>query len=133
MTKKYIAKSIISVGVKLRSGATKHIAFEARANGGSVYYSGNAEEQHALESHPKYGRLYMLDKVVEKQNTEAAKPAEGKPAPKKENGRTEVRVTDLASAKDYLSDRFGISRTKLRYRKNIEDAAAEHNITFVGL
>lgn len=44
-----------------------------------------------------------------------------------------VPVTDLDSAKDYLADKFGISRTKLKSEKTILAQAAAHGIEFVGL
>ena len=44
-----------------------------------------------------------------------------------------VSVSDLAAAKDFLADTFGISRTSLRSEKAILDAAKEHHIEFEGL
>lgn len=44
-----------------------------------------------------------------------------------------VHVTDLASAKDYLADKFGISRTSLRSAKAIMEQAALHGIEFEGI
>lgn len=46
---------------------------------------------------------------------------------------TQVTVSDLASAKDYLADKFDISRTSLRSKKTIVEQAAAHGIEFVGL
>lgn len=46
---------------------------------------------------------------------------------------TQVTVSDLASAKDYLADKFDISRTSLRSKKAIVEQAAAHGIEFVGL
>lgn len=46
---------------------------------------------------------------------------------------TQVTVSDLASAKDYLADKFDISRTSLRSKKTIVKQAAAHGIEFVGL
>lgn len=45
----------------------------------------------------------------------------------------QVTVSDLAAAKDYLADKFGISRTTLRSKKAIVEQAAAHGIEFVGL
>lgn len=45
----------------------------------------------------------------------------------------QVTVSDLASAKDYLADKFDISRTSLRSKKAIVEQAAAHGIEFVGL
>ena len=44
-----------------------------------------------------------------------------------------VKVSDLAAAKDYLADTFGISRTALRSMKAITEQAAAHGIEFEGL
>lgn len=44
-----------------------------------------------------------------------------------------VKVSDIASAKDYLADTFGISRTILRSTKSIKEHAKEHGIEFEGL
>lgn len=46
---------------------------------------------------------------------------------------TKVHITDLASAKDYLADKFGISRTALRSQKSIMEHANANGIEFVGL
>lgn len=45
----------------------------------------------------------------------------------------QVTVSDLAAAKDYLADKFGISRTTLRSKKAIVEQAAAKGIEFVGL
>lgn len=45
----------------------------------------------------------------------------------------QVTVSDLAAAKDYLADKFGISRTALRSKKAIVEQAAANGIEFVGL
>lgn len=45
----------------------------------------------------------------------------------------QVTVSDLAAAKDYLADKFGISRTTLRGKKAIVEQAAAKGIEFVGL
>ena len=44
-----------------------------------------------------------------------------------------IHVTDIASAKDYLADRFGISRTSMRSTKAIIEQAAAHGIEFEGI
>lgn len=44
-----------------------------------------------------------------------------------------VNVSDIASAKDFLADTFGISRTSMRSAKSILEQAAAHGIEFVGL
>ena len=64
----------------------------------------------------------------------------------KQNGETEdnagagndetvckVKVSDIAAAKDYLADKFGISRTSMRSTQAILEQAAAHGIEFEGL
>lgn len=46
---------------------------------------------------------------------------------------TKVNVTDFEDARDYLSDKFGISRTKIRSQKAVKQAAEANGIVFVGL
>ena len=45
----------------------------------------------------------------------------------------QVSISDLAAAKDYLADKFGISRTTLRSKKAIVEQAAANGIEFVVL
>ncbi len=44
-----------------------------------------------------------------------------------------VKVTDLSAAKDYLSDKFGVSRTAIRLTSQTIAFAKAHNIEFIGL
>ena len=137
MKKKYSAKSQVSVTVIYRNGARKHISFCAKTNGGSMYYSSDADEQYALEHHPKFGRLYKLERVIEGPSA-TEEPRGGnavKPAAKKadKKGPVEITVTDLSSAKEYLCDKFGISRTKLRSAAAIIEAGRQNGIVFKGI
>ena len=180
MTKKYVARSVVSISVKLASGKTTHITFTPRTVGGSVFYTDNELIQEGLEKHPKYGKLFKVD-------DKEGKPATGKaPAGKKaetgkgdstkpvntpdaggeaggENGadaggeagdETETGGGDTETgggeaetgnggntetktfscnddAKQYLVDKFGVSRTKLKNRTEIENAAKENGFTIL--
>lgn len=53
--------------------------------------------------------------------------------PETETGLKKVTVSDLAAAKDYLADKFDISRTVLRSKKAIVEQAAANGIEFEGL
>jgi len=53
-------------------------------------------------------------------------------SPENESGLVQVSVTDFESARDYLSDKFGISRTKIRSQKAVIEAAKANGIEFVG-
>lgn len=127
-TKKYTAKTHVSLSLPMGEKVNAHVSFTPITGGGSVFYTSNEALQSALEKHPKYGRLYKLDTLYQ------AKKVVADPQPivvKKE--ATEVHVTCLDDAKDYLSDRLGISRTKLRSAESIKKAAVANNVKFIGL
>lgn len=126
-TKKYIAKTHISITVKMGE-KNAHISFTPLTGSGSVYYTSDEAVQKALEQHHKYGKLFKEDMLYKEHKT-----VEVKPEPVKKPKTTEVRVSCLDDAKDYLSDRLGISRTKLRSEDSIMAAAAAKNIIFIGL
>ena len=44
-----------------------------------------------------------------------------------------IVISDPDAAKAYLSEKFGISRTKMKTIKAIKDEAMAHNIEFEGL
>lgn len=178
--KKYIAKSHISLSVRVSDKASAHITFSALTGGGSVFYTDDENLQQALEKHHKFGKLFKEDKTFTEQTAvkkaKAATPvkveATTKPAtppnPTEDNNTedknaddntpinptesdmddsnaeedntteaegnvTKITITCLDDAKDYLSEKFGISRTKLRSKKAIEEAAADNGIEFVGI
>lgn len=139
MLKKYIAKSHIAVSVTFPNGSKKHIAFDAKTGGGSVYYTNDENEQAALESHNKFGKLFKVEVIA---SAIPAKPAASAPATP-ENGTPEtgeragqmkeIMVNDLNEAKDYLCETFGLSRTKLKSKKAIVEAAEANKISFIGI
>lgn len=95
-----------------------------------MYATSDPMMQSALECHHNFGVLYVLDKVVEETQVEE-KPQEQSKA--EEPKVATVKVASLEDAKEYLVDKFGISRTKLRSKKQIMDAAEAHNIKFEGV
>lgn len=132
MIKKYKSRSAISVNVVLDSKKSMHIAFIAQSDGGSVYITDNESVQNALERHYKYGKLF---KLVDAENvaSKGKKPKGSEMSASKDNEKRTVKVSDIATAKDFLADTFGISRTSLRSVKTILEAAEQHNIKFEGL
>ena len=122
MIKKYIAKSDISLSV-----GKMHVSFRPLTDGGSVFYTDNESLQKALEAHPKYGKLFSEAPV------EAAPVVKPKKVEAKPTGPKQVMVTCLEDAKEYLVETYELSRTKLRSRQSIVDAAAAKGIEFVGI
>ena len=133
MKKRYKSKTSISINVVLKSKKSMHIAFTAQSDGSSVYTTDNPDVQYALEHHYKYGKLFKLVSTESEADIKAKKEAEEAAANEKKDEIRKVSVSDLAAAKDFLADTFGISRTSLRSEKAIMEAAKAHNIEFEGL
>ncbi len=133
MKKHYKSKTAISINVVLKSKKSMHIAFTAQSDGSSVYTTDNPDVQYALEHHYKYGKLFKLVSTESEADIKAKKEAEEAAANEKKDEIRKVSVSDLAAAKDFLADTFGISRTSLRSEKAIMEAANAHNIEFEGL
>lgn len=133
MKKHYKSKTAISINVVLKSKKSMHIAFTAQSDGSSVYTTDNPDVQYALEHHYKYGKLFKLVSTESEADIKAKKEAEEAAANEKKDEIRKVSVSDLAAAKDFLADTFGISRTSLRSVKTILEAAEQHNIKFEGL
>ena len=143
--KKYIAKTNISINVVLGSGANRHIAFDALTCGGSVFYTDDPELQRAIERHYKFGSLFRLSQETDGHGSTghiegtASDADETATTTGLDGGETEsdrlkpVVVSDPDSAKAYLADHFGISRTKLKTIKAIKEAAAANGISFQGI
>ncbi|HIT83238.1 MAG TPA: hypothetical protein IAA99_03445 [Candidatus Avibacteroides faecavium] len=132
MKKLYKSRSSISINVVLRSKKSMHISFTSQSDGSSVYATDNEEEQYALEHHYKFGKLFKLVDVGENNEEAAIQDPETMPE-QAESAVRKVRVSDIAAAKDFLADTFGISRTSLRSEKSIMEAAKANNVEFEGL
>ena len=141
MIKKYRAKSHVSLSVLLKSGKSVHVTFSPLTGGGSVFYTGDAELQQALERHLKYGRLFKLEvkkeppTLVKQLRYTSAAPEPSaevseKPAKKKAEPLKYV-VACNDDAKEYLADKFGVSRSKMRNRTQIEEVAKANNVELV--
>ncbi len=119
----------------LPSKKNLHISFTPLSNGSSVFTTDNEGVQKAIESHYRFGslfRLYSEETQSEVAEAEAADIPDEKES-SDDGGLTEVTVSDIASAKNYLADKYNISRTLLRNTKSIMDQASAHGIRFVGL
>ena len=133
---KFISKSHVAINVVLPSGTNIHVSFMEMTGGGSALYTDNQDLINGLRSHHKYGKLF---KEVE---VSAAKPAAKKaeapaPAGQTANAHTtqpaapQKKVMEFKNnedAKDYLAERYGISRSKMKTRAAIEESAKQVNI-----
>ena len=126
MTKKYTSSARVVIGVVLEDGSNMRIAFHPMTGGGSYFVTSDEKLQKAIEQNSGYRRSFISHEVEEQ-----AAPA---PVVKEEpKGPKQVKVTNLDDAKDYLADKFGYSRTKLRSKAAILAAAEENGIEFTGI
>lgn len=135
MLKKYKANSHVSLSVLLDSGKSTHVSFKPLTGGGSVFYTDDEALQKALESHLKYGKLFKLDQIQKTVAPSKVSVQKKEEQPEEQEAvvarvvKHEVTCND--DAKDYLVEKFGISRTKLRSRAQIEESGAANNVEFV--
>lgn len=161
MIKTYKSNTNISINVVLENKSNLHVSFTPLSNGSSVYTTDNEEIQKAIERHYNYNNLFRLvgaehivamtqkspkiiqtkkinDKPKEIKNEGITKnQAEERNDEQEDNetsdNLTKVNVSDLSAAKDYLADKFGVSRTSMKKSETIIAIAKEHGIEFEGL
>ena len=122
---KFRAKTHIGITVNVKGGHV-HITFTELTGGGSIYTTESKEIAEALRKHHKFGKLFTEEEVKE----ETAKQQELEQ--KKADDRAKQSIKEFAcveDAKEYMADTFGISRSKLRTRGDIEKQAAGRGIT----
>ena len=128
MKKVYKAKTVLSINVVLENKKNLHISFSPLSNGNSTFVTDNEEIIKAIEKHYNFGKLFTLEEAIEERPY--ITPEEFK---KKDEGVKRVKVSDIATAKDYLATSCGISRTVLRSEKSIMEQAAACGIEFYGI
>lgn len=134
--KKYIAKSCISISAPMENGNSIHVAFQPVTGGGSIFYTDDEVVAAALERHHQYGKLFKRDTDFDQHVTRTAQNSEAGKTDKPDEDSdklTQINVTCPDDAKEYLCDKYGVSRTKLKSKKAIIDTAANFGIEFVGL
>ena len=127
MEKTYISSTEISINVKV-CGAHVHITFVPHTLGGSSFTTADTNLQQAMEKHRHFGcRFKLVDKgytTTQVDNPETTHVEEHK----KPETRSFVSLND---AKEYCAQTFGVSRTQLRTRAQITDAAAANGLNII--
>lgn len=132
MFKVYQAGSDLSFSVKMKNG-NRRIVFEPQSHGTSVYSSRNTEEQNAIEKHHWFNdKFWIQSEVDEKKVAAEAKKKAATRAKKTEEENTHF-VEDLQDAKDYLSEKYGVSRSKMKTKDEILAVAQEYGVKLEGL
>ena len=126
MTKRYKSSAHLAINIVMESGVNVHLSFKPLTGGGSYYITDDEKMQEAIERHRSYNVLFVGQEVVEL--PKAAPVAKEEP-----KGPKQITVSSLDDAKDYMAERFGYSRTKLRSKAAILAAGEEHGIEFIGI
>ena len=132
-TKTYKAKSAVSIMVRV--GKTgKRITFDAMSDGTSTYKTTDETLQAAIERHHAFGkRFYLFRTVAVKAATETAASSTATAEGEASSALTQVTVTDAQSARQYLIETFGVSKTSVRSNKQLLEQAAAHGVEFIGI
>lgn len=122
---KFTSKSHVALSVPLEKG-NAHISFIEKTGQGSVFYTDNEKLAKAMRKHPKFGKLFREEEIKE----EAKKEVPDAPDITDDGTKQpEVSFSNNEDAKEYLADRFGVSRSKLRTRHEMEEVAKANNLT----
>ena len=127
MVYKFTAKSHVALSVPVGKGSA-HVSFIEKTGSGSVYYTDNEKLAAAMRKHPKFGKLFKEEKVEEAPAAEAPKTDAGTGDEASAAEQPKVSFSNNEDAKEYFADRFGVSRSKLRTRQEIEEVAKANNI-----
>ena len=128
MSKTYEANTIVAITVQTGK-FHRRVSFEQLSNGKSYYTTDSEALQQAIENHPFFkSRLIRLNEE-EPVPSPVAKAEEPKEAEEPELRK--IVVAGQSDAVDYLTEKYGISRSKLRSQKAIAEAGAVHGVEFV--
>ena len=129
MLKKYISKTHACINVTLSSGEHRHISFTPQTGESSVFYTRDYELQRAMESHYKVGRLFRLEQIIEPdEECPSVRPQEKE----QDNQIVKMQMSDAELAKNYLADKYGVSRTKMKSVSKIKEIGLSNGIEFIG-
>lgn len=133
MFKTYQGYSDLAFNVKV-DGSLRRVVFDGQSKGTSIFATRDIKLQKAIESHNWFNNKYYLIEEVDEKKLEAdvKKKAAAKAKQTEEEKKT-VTVEDVADAKDYLANTFGISRSKMKTKDDILAIAKENNVVIEGL
>ena len=125
--KAFKASTLLSFSVTLSDGSRVRIEFNPLTEGGTVFYTDDEELVKALERHPYFGELFEKDDTQEEVSTEESTEPENVSIPS--GGSTPLSFANEEDAKEYIANKYGVSRTRLKTRASIERAAVELGMT----
>lgn len=131
-TKTYKSTTEIYFNVRLKSGNCMHIGFSPISGGGSMFITSDEELQEALEKHRGFNTMFRLDSVQDESAKEETNE-EDAPDGDDEQKLMVVNVSCIEDARDYLAEKFAISRSKIKNLASINAKAKENGVKFSGI
>lgn len=123
---KFTSKTHVCLSVALKGGGNAHVSFTELTGKGSVFTTDDKRLAESLRQHHKFGKLFKEEEVKEEHPAADAKGG-GENAAEVHDaaGKAEDALTfdNNEDAKDYLAEKYGISRSKMRTRAAIVEAA----------
>lgn len=130
-----IYKSDSGLAITIKYGVTtKHINFDTMTLGNSMYATDDEKEQEGIESHSWYGDKFALAEVEDPEEEAKKAAAIAKKVADKEAEEKELHTrqfSNVADAKEYVADTFGVSRTQLRSKDAVINVAKNHGVTII--
>ena len=137
MNKRYEANSIVAITVKTGK-FNRRVSFMPLSNGKSYYETESKALQKAIEEHSFFKSRMIRTKeeptpspsLKGEVKTDNPDVLDNLDAP--ETGKLkQIVVAGQSDAVDYLTEKFGISRSKLRSQKAIAEVGKEYGVEFV--
>lgn len=125
---KFTSNTHVAINVVLPNGANAHVSFSELSGKGSVFYTDNKDLAQALRCHHRFGKMFKEEIVIEKPAKKVAE-AKSESAQAPGNKGATKQFGNNEDAKEFLADRYGISRSKMRTRAAIIEAAKSVGIT----
>ncbi len=148
-SKTYISDTVLSFNVK-KAGAGKytHVSFTPLTLRGSMLTTSDQSLQEAIERHQLYrsGTIMLASSVpVEEKSVIPHVSATAEDAAAsygdtsyagvvdedKQPKETVLTFSSVVEGKDYIAETYGVSRTKLRTRADIEKAGEAHGVKII--
>ena len=104
----------------------KHVAFIPHTLGGSSLTTDDPLLQSAIEQHRLFGSFITVEVVRENKAKASQSPTGSGDA--KADAPEEVTVNTFSDAKDYVANRWGVSRTQFHNSEEVIRFAAEHGV-----
>ena len=122
---KFTSKTHVCLSVALKGGGNAHVSFTELTGKGSVFTTDNELLAESLRQHHKFGKLFKEEEVKEEPAADAKGGGENATGVHNATGATEGVLTfdNNEDAKDYLAEKYSISRSKMRTRAAIVEAA----------